>query len=126
MASRAAVSEMLNVQKNCNFKFEHMEPNDVPKMYISVMRAFHTKEELISEGWTANRLRSEMAVGGAGDDEVCENCLSSIAQSVPALNNYVEKLGSCELTELRGRHEIMFDKPGECGALLKAFIEEPE
>ena len=67
-----------------------------------------------------------MAVGGAGDDEVCENYLSSIALRVPALNTYVEKLGSCELTDLRGRHEIMFDKPGECGALLKAFIEEPE
>ena len=79
----------------------------------------HTKEELISEGWISDRLRSEMAVGGASDDEVCENYLSSIAQSVPALNTYVEKLGSCELTELRGRHEIMFDKPGECGALLK-------
>ena len=95
-------------------------------MYISVTSAFHTKEELISEGWTADRLRSEMAVGGASDDEVCENYLPSIALRVSALNTYVEKLSSCELAELRGRHEIMFDKPGECGALLKAFIEEPE
>lgn len=95
-------------------------------MYISVMSAFYTKEKLISEGWTADRLRSEMAVGGASDDVVCENYPSSIALRVPALNTYVEKLGSCELTELRGRHEIMFDKPGECGALLNAFIKEPE
>ena len=32
MASRASVSEMLNMQKNCNFNFEHMKPNDVPKI----------------------------------------------------------------------------------------------
>ena len=50
MASRASVSEMLNMQKNCNFNFEHMKPDDVPKMYISVMSAFRTKEKLISEG----------------------------------------------------------------------------
>ena len=67
-----------------------------------------------------------MAVRDASDDDVCEDSLSSIAQSVPVLNTYVEKPGSCELTELRGRHEIMFDTPGECGALLKAFIKEPE
>ena len=126
MSNYATVNEMMNMQKNCNFNFENMKPNDVPKIYISIMRAFHTKDDLISEGWTADRLRSEMAVKGETDDEVLENYLANLEETGICLVPYVEKMGNCRLVELRGQHESMFDKPEECGALLKEFIDELE
>lgn len=123
MSSYAATTEIMNMQKNCNFNFDNMKQNDVPKMYISIMRAFHTKDDLISEGWTADRLRSEMAVKGESDEEVYENYLSDLEETGSGLMPYVEKMGNCKLVELRGQHEIMFDKPEECGKLLKEFID---
>lgn len=126
MSSYAATSEIMNWQKNSTYNFDNMKPNDVPKMYISISNAFYTKEELISEGFSAEWLRGELEVEGESDDEVYENYLSTLADARSDVNTYVEKLGNCRIVELRGQHEIMFDKPEECGKLLNEFIDELE
>ena len=124
MSSYAATSEIMNLQKNINYIFDHMKQNDVPKMYISISNAFYTKDELISEGFSADWLRSELEIKGESDEEVYENYLSTLAVARSDVNTYAEKLGNCKIVELRGQHEIMFDKPEECGKLLKEFIDE--
>ena len=124
MASSGATVEILNMQKNSNFIYDTLETNDIPKMYICVFYSFHTKEELINEGFTADHLRDYFGVAGATDDEVFANYLNTLAQKREILNSYIEKMGNCQTIELQGQHEIMFDKPDECGKILKDFIDE--
>ncbi|MCR4758811.1 MAG: alpha/beta hydrolase, partial [Oscillospiraceae bacterium] len=97
---------------------------DIPKMYLSITYAFHTKEQLIDEGFTAEKLRNEYQIAGDSDDEVYANYLKAEAEKREILDAYIEKMGNCQKIEMQGQHEIMFDKPEECGKILKDFLEE--
>lgn len=125
LGSKAAVSETMNFGKNINFTWNAIETNDIPKVYLSVSNAFHTKEELIEEGITADVLRDNgfEYVTDKSDEAVYEEALKVLAQYHEILNRYTEKMGNCQLVELRGQHEIMFDKPVQCGKIIKDFID---
>ena len=124
ISSRASVDEMLRWQENINCVWDTLETNDIPKMYLSITYAFHTKEQLINEGFTAEILRNEYQIAGDSDDEVYANFLETEAEKRSILDAYIEKMGNCQKIEMQGQHEIMFDKPEECGKILKDFLEE--
>ena len=124
MSSHASTDEMLRWQENCDFVWDTLETNDIPKMYLSITYAFHTKEQLINGGLTADVLRNESGITGDSDDEVYANCLENLSEKRKILDAYIEKMGNCQKIEMQGQHEIMFDKPEECGKILKDFLEE--
>ena len=124
MSSHASTDEMLRWQENCNYVWDTLETNDIPKMYLSILYAFHTKEQLINEGFTADVLRNVNGIAGDSDDEVYANFLETEAEKRSILDAYIEKMGNCQKIEMQGQHEIMFDKPEECGKILKDFLEE--
>ena len=124
MSSHASTDEMLRWQENCNYVWDTLETNDIPKMYLSILYAFHTKEQLINEGFTADVLRNVYGIAGDSDDEVYANFLESQPEKRRILDAYIEKMGNCQKIEMQGQHEIMFDKPEECGKILKDFLEE--
>jgi len=123
MSSHASTDEMLRWQENCNYVWETLETNDIPKMYLSITYAFHTKEQLINEGFTADVLRNVYGITGDSDDEVYANYLENLSEKRRILDAYIEKMGNCQKIEMQGQHEIMFDKPEECGKILKDFLE---
>ena len=123
MSSHASTDEALRWQENCDFVWETLETNDIPKMYLSITYAFHTKEQLINEGLTADVLRNVYGIAGDSDDEVYANFLETEAEKRSILDAYIEKMGNCQKIEMQGQHEIMFDKPDECGKILKDFLE---
>ncbi len=122
ISSRASVDEMLRWQENINCVWDTLETNDIPKMYLSITYAFHTKEQLINEGFTADVLRNVYGIAGDRDDEVYANFLETEAEKRSILDAYIEKMGNCQKIEMQGQHEIMFDKPEECGKILKDFL----
>ena len=123
ISSRASEDEMLRFQENINDVWDTLESNDIPKMYLSISYAFYTKEQLIDEGFTAEKLRNEYQIAGDSDDEVYENYLETQSEKRKILDAYIERMGNCQKIELQGQHEIMFDKPDECGKILKDFLE---
>ena len=126
ISSRASADEMLRWQENINLVWDTLETNDIPKMYLSITYAFHTKEQLIDEGFTAEKLRNEYQIAGDSDDEVYANFLETEAEKREILDAYIERMGNCQKIEMQGQHEIMFDQPEECGKILKDFIEKLE
>ncbi len=124
MASDAATVEILNFNKNVRTAWDSIKTNDIPKMYLNVSSAFYTKEDLLAEGWTADELREyALAVEEDTDDAYYSAYLDTLAQSRVSITTYAEKMGNCRIIELPGQHEIMFDKPDECGAILKEFMD---
>lgn len=123
ISSRASADEMLRWQENVNCVWDTLETNDIPKMYLSITYAFHTKEQLIDEGFTAEILRNEYQIAGDSDDEVYANFLETEAEKRETLDTYIEKMGNCQKIEMPGQHEIMFDKPDESGKILKDFLD---
>lgn len=123
MSSHASTDEALRWQENCDFVWDTLETNDIPKMYLSILYAFHTKEQLINEGFTADVLRNVYGIAGDSDDEVYANFLETQPEKRRILDAYIEKMGNCQKIEMQGQHEIMFDKPDECGKILKDFLE---
>jgi phage-related tail protein len=124
ISSRASVDEMLRFQKNLNDVWDTLKSNDIPKMYLSISYAFYTKEQLVDEGFTAEKLRNEYQAEGDSDEEVYANYLETLSEKRKILDAYIEKMGNCQKIELQGQHEIMFDKPDECGKILKDFLEK--
>ncbi len=123
ISNRASVDEILRFHENLNFVWDTLESNDIPKMYLSISYAFNTKEQLIDEGFTAEILRNEYQTTGDSDDEVYANYLDTQSEKRKILDAYIEKMGNCQKVEMQGQHEIMFDKPDECGKILKDFLE---
>ena len=122
MSSKAATTEIINLQKNTNFVWDEMAETELPKLYLSVLYAFHTKEQLIAEGLTADFLRNSYGVKGDTDDEVYANYLNGIADHREDTERYIARLGNCQTVELPGQHEIMFDQPEECSRILLDFL----
>lgn len=123
MSSHASADEILRLQENCDFVWDTLETNDIPKMYLSITYAFHTKEQLINEGFTADVLRNVYGIAGDSDDEVYANYLETQAEKREILDAYIEKMGNCQKIEMQGQHEIMFDKPVESSEILKDFLD---
>lgn len=124
ISSRTSVDEMLRFQENLNDVWDTLKSNDIPKMYLSISYAFYTKEQLVDEGFTAKNLRKEYQAEGDSDEEIYANYLETLSEKRKILDAYIEKMGNCQKIELQGQHEIMFDKPDECGKILKDFLEK--
>ncbi len=123
ISSQASADEMIRWQENCNFVWDTLETNDIPKMYLSISYAFYTKEQLINEGFTAEILRNVYLIAGDSDDEVYANYLETQAEKREILDAYIEKMGNCQKIEMQGQHEIMFDKPVESSEIMKDFLD---
>ena len=108
-----------------------LEPNDVPKMFLSFRDGFRTEEE-VQEYFDVSGYKddfiaenSEDFTGSETDREAyaCKKYLETITENRSnELEPFVEKLGNCEIRYLPGSHFLYEDKPEECAAIVQDFL----
>lgn len=131
LASDALCSEGDNIDVNINAAWESLEPNDVPKMFLSFRDGFRTEEE-VQEYFDVSGYKddfiaenSEDFTGSETDREAyaCKKYLETITENRSnELEPFVEKLGNCEIRYLPGSHFLYEDKPDECAAIVQDFL----
>ena len=131
LASDALCSEGENIDVNINAAWESLEPNDVPKMFLSFRDGFRTEEE-VQEYFDVSGYKndfiaenSEDFTGSETDREAyaCKKYLETITENRRnELEPFVEKLGNCEIRYLPGSHFLYEDKPEECAAIVQDFL----
>ena len=128
LGSSAALNEMTLDDRNVDFAWNEMVTNDIPKQYISASLGYHTKEDFINDGITAESLVgvwTEPSLKSAGDDAIYADALKTMEKCRTELfDTYFEKLGNCKTVELPGDHVIYFDKPDECCKIVSEFVDE--
>ncbi|MBQ3918677.1 MAG: alpha/beta hydrolase [Oscillospiraceae bacterium] len=127
LGAHAVCNEMDHIDRDFDHIWRIMEPTDIPKFVISASFSYHTREDFINDGITADTLINVWVMPemkDAGDDAIYEEALRIMAQRRTELAEpFYEKLGSCEVYELAGDHVIFLDKPDECSRLVKGFID---
>ena len=127
LGARAAADEMNRLDADVGLVWREMQPTAIPKLYISALYAYRTKEDLIENGLTADVLLNgwvSPSMKDAGEDAIYEEALRQIAKCrTEWAEPYYEKLGSCEVAELPGDHVIFLDQPDACRSLVTAFVE---
>ena len=130
LGSAAFVSDLECVAINTNETWEIMQPNDVPKLYISSTNGYQTVEELEADDVLSEYRIAELTEGFEGSDEkrrekAYELELEEIEEyKKEKMQPYVEKLGNCEIVNLPGDHFIHLEKPQECAEIIKEFINK--
>ena len=126
LGSSAALNEMILDDRNVDFAWNELVTNDIPKLYISASLGYHTKEDFINDGITAESLIGAWAdpsLKNAGDDAIYADALKTMEKCRTELYDpYFEKLGNCKSVELAGDHVIYFDKPDECRKIVSEFV----
>ena len=129
--SIAPESESGRLAQNAQAAFNGIITNEVPKLYICASWGFTTKEELIENNKWINRqieindldmpLRT---VEYEDDSEIVKNVIRQCEKSrQDIIYPYAEKMGNCKVICLGGDHMIYEQKPHECGAIIKAFVD---
>ncbi len=129
--SIAPVSEAGMIAPNAQDAFRGIITNDIPKLYICASWGFETKEDVIAYNQWINRQIEinqfdfeTRPTEYADDDEILKNALDTYAEARQnTIYPYAERMGNCEVICLGGDHMIYEQKPEECGALVKAFID---
>ncbi len=129
--SIAPESEAGRLAQNAQDAFNGIVTNDVPKLYICASWGFTTKEELIENNKWINRQIEindldipPRTIEYEDDSEIVKNALSQCEKSrQEIIYPYAEKMGNCEVICLGGDHMIYEQKPQECGAIIKEFID---
>ena len=126
LRSRAALNEMTLDDRNVDFAWNEMVTNDIPKLYITASLGFHSKDEFINNGITAESLLgawAEPSLKSAGDDAIYADALKTMEECRTDLfDPYFEKLGNCKTVEIPGDHVIYFHKPDECCNIVSEFV----
>lgn len=127
--SIATVSESGLIAPNAQSAYNGIVTNDIPKLYICSSWGIQTKEELIEYFVWINR---QIEINDL-DMKLCDTNPSEeivekyISQCEQARNDiiypYADKMGNCQVICLGGDHMIYEQKPEECGALIKEFID---
>lgn len=128
LGSAAFVSDLDYVAVNTDKTWEMMQPNDVPKLYISSSNGYQTVKELETDNVLSEYRIAELTEGFEGSDEERRAKAYEIEfEEIQEYRNekmqpYVEKLGNCEIVNLPGDHFIHLEKPQECAEIIKEFI----
>ena len=127
--SIATLSENKNLAKNTQDAFNGIVTNDIPKMYICASWGFETKEDVIEYNKWINR---QIEINNLDieprrleyDDEEMKDILDNFEEGRQnVIYPYAEKMGNCEIVCIGGDHMIYEQKPEECGAIIKDFID---
>ena len=116
--------------QNCKTAADSLVVNDIPKLYIGANTGFMTKEDVIEYNKWQNaqtekyNLKKDLLPTEFDDNdeellEILESCKSDREQ----VNNYADRLGNCKIEYLPGSHAIYWQKPEECGKLVKDFLD---
>lgn len=128
MGSSAFVSDLRCTPANTNKTWEMLQPNDVPKLYISSTNGYQTVEELKADDVLSEYRINELTAGFEGSDEERRakayelELAESSEYKKEKIQPYVEKLGNCKIVNLPGGHSIHLEKPQECAEIIKEFI----
>lgn len=130
MDSVAPVSEAGLIKKNAQDAFNGIITNDVPKLYICASWGIETWDDMLEYHAWVNRQIEKNGLDiplreNIEDEKVRKEILDNFEKvRLETLFPYIEKLGNCRYEALGGDHMIYTQKPGECGAIIKAFIDE--
>ncbi|WP_295090264.1 alpha/beta hydrolase [Ruminococcus sp.] len=124
----SVMKDELNKNDRCfDLVWKETTTTDIPKVYISASTAYHTKEDFINDGISAESLLNIWVapeMKDAGEDAIYEEALRLMEQRrTEWAEPYYEKLGNCKVVELPGDHVIFLDKPDECSRIIKEFID---
>ncbi|MBR6403032.1 MAG: alpha/beta hydrolase [Eubacterium sp.] len=116
--------------QNCKTAADSLVVNNVPKLYIGATSGLMTKEDVIEYNKWQNaqiekyKLKEDLLPTEYDDnDEELVEILEICKRDREQINNYANKLGNCEIKYLPGNHAIYWQKPEECGKLVKDFID---
>ena len=131
LESDASTSESCLIGKNAQEAWESITANDIPKRYICASWGIETKDDLILRNRFRNRdieLNhrdiSPFPTEYADDDAELQRILAEYRKArEDVLYPYAEKMGNCEVVCLAGDHLIYQQRPAECGALVKEFLD---
>lgn len=133
--SRALLSESEQEARNINTAWEAIVTNEIPKIYIST--AYFTAEDIEADGILTEEMIDELM--NDRRERKAELPKTQEKRRQMALEDYLEigrdykervllpyfeKLGNCELVNLPGDHLIYEQKPGECGQIIRDFIDD--
>ena len=127
LGSAAVADEMDRSDRNVDHVWKEMQQTEISKLFISAFYAYHTKEDFINDGITAESLLNVWVLPSmkdAGEDAIYEEALRMMEERrTEWAEPYYEKLGNCEVVELPGDHVLFLDKPDECSRIIKDFID---
>ncbi len=127
--SIAHVSESALLAQNAQEAFNGIITNDIPKLYICASWGKQTKEDIIESNRWINR---QIEINDFDmeprpldyDDETVNEILANYEEARQnIIYPYAEKMGNCEVVCLAGEHLIYQQRPQECGALIKGFVD---
>ena len=130
MGSRAFGSEIGNAVKSVTETFLQIQPNNVPKLYITAENGYDSREEFeAADVLSENRINSatEGFTGSDAErrakayDEEWEN-MQYYKKNI--MQPYFDKLGNCKVANLPGGHWIHCEKPDECAAIILDFLRD--
>lgn len=129
LSSRAFVSDLECTITNTNDTWEMLEPNDVPKLYISAENGYQSVEALEEADVLSDYRINQLTEGFEGSEE--ERRAKAYALEFEEMETYrkekiqpyAEKLGNCRIVNLPGDHFIHLDKPQECAELILNFVD---
>ena len=130
MDSVAPESESCLLAQNAQAAWDSIITNDVPKLYICASWGFQNTDELRAflEWFRALMEKNHLDPNTHGstnkDDEKLRQDIAEFEKGrETVIYPYAEKMGNCEVVLLGGGHMIYEQKPEECGAVIKAFID---
>ena len=130
MDSIAVESESCLLAQNGQAAWNGIVTNDIPKLYICASWGFQTKEELrdFLVWFRALQEKNHFDRNAHGSTDISDEKLQQQVEQAEQLRQeiiypYAEKMGNCEVVLLGGDHCIYEQKPGECGEIIKEFID---
>ena len=123
--TKAAISEIKEMNNNTNKVYEIIEKNNIPKIYINAHTGFRSIDEVKEYfGWMNVRMKElGMEKVKIPSDEIILDLLTDYAKwTDEKIKPYIESLGNTKLVLLPGDHMIFEQKPEELADIIKEFI----
>ena len=123
--TKAAISEIRQMNNNTNKAYKNIESNNIPKIYINANSGFRSVDEVKEYyKWMNNRMKElgMKEVQVPNDEKIKELLLEYIKWTDERINPYIELLGNTQLILLPGDHMIFEQKPKELAYIIKQFI----
>lgn len=130
MSSNAFISEIGCAASSINDTYDMIQPNNVPKLYISAENGYQTVEEMkaadVLSEYSINELTKDFE---GSEEERIEKAYEINFEEMEKFKKekmipYIEKLGNCEIVNLPGSHFIYEEKPQECAEIIKDFLDK--
>ncbi|MBR6719046.1 MAG: alpha/beta hydrolase [Oscillospiraceae bacterium] len=126
--SIAPKSESALLAKNGMAAWNGIVTNDIPKLYLCASWGFQSNEEFRAclKWFSALKEKNHLKTldsDGISDEKIQEQLEKTEELRQEIIYPYAEKMGNCEVVLLGGDHMIYEQKPEECGAIIRSFID---